>query len=278
MPLHAIPFAVAVVGATRLTSGIDLSPSTIISGISGFFSGVVMTLIGDIIGPIANAISWAAAQLEPWVLALWNQLEVTIGEVPAVFDNVVDFIEGILAQAEDYADFLVNALTTRVAQLEADIGSIGAGLLAQVQSIVFDWIEGAINVGGFLWNWIDTEWVTPIYDYLAQVISGIEADILAGVQDALTALFTAGSWVYDIVSQWISDALSAALAGLGDIVDIVESALPFLQWVVGEGQRLWDFFTGDLPELAGEALINAALDALDRESDTAAAVLDRMFG
>lgn len=277
-PLHAIPIALAVANQARAAQGIDLSPSTLISGIGGFFSGVVMTLIGDIVAPIANAISWAAQRLEDWADALFQVVVTLVGTLPGTFGTVVQFIENVAAAATQYTDFVFSGVTSFVQSLFNDALSVGSNLWEFVRQTAQTVLNDAIGAGGWFLQWITDNVINPLTAEIQNIFGQI-SDIVGGlINSTLTDLFAAGSWVYDIVSGWISDAFDALTAGWVDLLGLVGAAAKFLEWVAGEGEQLWQFFTGDLPALAGEALVNAIIDALDRESDTATQVLDRMFG
>jgi len=277
VPLHAIPFAVGVLGATRTVQEVDLSPGAVYDGIAGFFGSVVQTLIGDIITPVADAISWAAGLLENWVESLWLGVVTEIGQLPGQVLNVVTLVEQQFANAEQYALTLYDDLLVDVDNIEATLGGFVSNTLDTLESDLSTLLEDAITTGGLLYDWVYDDVLQPLYDEVSDVLDLAVDEAVDAVDDLLSDGLTVGGALWGLIQPLVQGLIDDALTSIQDVIDVVNGAWDFLVWVANQGEQLWQYFTGEFLTVAGDELVNAILDSLDSQTGTATAVLDRLF-
>lgn len=274
----AIPFVLGPLAVVRALFDLDLSLGSVLDGIGGFFSGVIMTLIGDIVTPIGEAIVWAASRLITYVNELSSSIFGFIGDLAGGFGTVVAYIEGLYNAAIDYATNIVSGVLDQIDRLAGTV----SGILDQVVQIATDafWslINDAMAVGGWLYSWVYDNFIQPIYGWVSGIFAGIADTVYGLVNELLDAAFTAGSWLWDRLQDLIGAAISVALEAFNDIISVVQGAWNFLVWVA---LHPLDWFTN----VANEALdagpqwfIDHMIAAVEHNESSIEDFIDRAFG
>ena len=278
MPLHAIPFAVAVSTIVRSGQSIDLTPGAVFSGIAGFFGGVIQTVIGDIITPVANAISWAGGRLEGWIVSLWSELLALIGTLPGAFVDVVDFVTAEFQNAENLAQFLYNSAWSEIQSVESTIGGFITNTLSTLQASLTTLLQTAISQGGLLWNWIYNTVLQPLYDEVSNVLNLAVDEALSAVQQFIQAGLDIGGWLWGLLSPLVQSLIDAALAGVSDIIAVVNGAWDFLVWIATHPLSWFTDQVDSFFAAGANALVAAIVNALESEQDAVVSWLDSTFG
>lgn len=226
-----IPWIAYVAVNTVPRQDIDLSFGTVFNNIAGFFGSVVMTLIGDIVSPIAQAIVFAWGRIEAWVVQLWERIQDQIGGVIDLANQFWGAAVGLFSHAVDLINQAYQDLSGLVGQAVGNVQSIVDGLLSDIWNTVWDVLSAAIEVGGGLYNWVWNTFIAPLYDWITQQLSGIADWLTQIVNDVVNAGLEAGGWLYNAVASIVSDLIDAALAGWRDLLNAVEGAYHFLLWI-----------------------------------------------
>lgn len=274
----AIPFVLGPLAVVRALFDLDLSLGSVLDGIGGFFSSVIMTLIGDIVTPIGEAIVWAASRLITYVNELSSSIFGFIGDLAGGFGTVVAYIEGLYNAAIDYATNIVSSVWDAVNNAIGELGDI-LGQVAQIAADTFQaLLTDAIAAGGWLYNLIYETFIAPIYNYLSGLWDQITNAVGGIVNALLDAAFTAGSWLWDRLQDLIGAAISVALEAFNDIISVVQGAWNFLVWVA---LHPLDWFTN----VANEALdagpqwfIDHMIAAVEHNESSIEDFIDRAFG
>lgn len=275
---YAIPFAAVAVAVRAGATAIDLSPSTVFSNIAGFFGSVVMTLIGDLITPVANAIAWAGTQLIGYVSDLYQHVLGFIGTINTVFSTVADYIDSVYNFARDFAVQLFDSVVAQVDDLVSRVSSITQWVLDNVANLISDALELAFEVGGWAWNKIYTDFIYPIYATLDQIANSVIDTVTRVVNDLLSAAAAAGGWLWNLVTNIVNDAVNVALSGLSDLIGVVEGAWSFLVWVA---LHPLDWFTSLIDDALGNGqqwLVQHVTRAFESSEPLVDDFLNRVFG
>lgn len=239
---------------------IDLSASTIFNNIAGFFGGVVMTLIGDIIGPIASAIEFAAGKLEAWIVQLWNELWAQLGSIPNTFLSVADYIEKLYNNATGFAQWLFDNAANEITNIVGTVQNIADGIAGSVLDTIQGYISDLIAVGGGLFDWVWQTFIEPLYAWVSQQLSGLFDWISQVVSDVINDGLNAGGWLYDQLRNIVNDLIGLALAGFADVIAVVQGAWNFLVWVaqhpLGWLENQLDELTAGGPDAVLSRLVN----------------------
>lgn len=273
-----IPWLAYVAVNTVPRQDLDLTVGTIFNNIAGFFGSVIMTLIGDIISPIAQAINYAAGVLSNWVVALWSSIQDTIGRVL----DVVSFVQaqaqqlfGIAIQtAQNFYDSLIGTVNSVVAHVQDLID----GLASTVWNAVWDVLTSAIAVGGGLYEWVYNTFIAPLYDWISAQFGNLADFVSQIVSDVVNAALEAGGWLYNIVADIARSLIDIALAGIQDIIDVVRGAWDFLVWVAAHPIGWFQSIADQIENLSGESVLGALERGITENETTVNSILDRLFG
>lgn len=273
----AIPFVSVWIALLRGMPSIDLSPSTVFSGIAGFFGDVIMTLIGDLITPIADAISWAGVQLEQFVLDSVNSVWGFIGQAAGLVSTVLDFVQSLYQAALQYAESLVASVWFEVNSLADQFAQWGANILNLIQTTIASVLSTAMTVGGWLWNQIYNAFIYPLYNYISDLFGNIEGIVAGIVSTVINGALEAGGWLYNILTNIVQSLIDVALAAFGDIVAVVQGAWAFLVWIA---EHPFSWFADQIDSVFGNGashLIDLLEQAIDANQDQVEQWIDRVF-
>lgn len=285
----------------------DLSVENIASSITGFFAAVVQFIVGDIITPIASALSWLGQHLVGYVADQWRTLLNVIGAIPVMFGTVADWITSV---AEDAAralravtdslygnvlnwvhvalsvggalyDVLASVVTAIVTAALRAGGDILGGLADALNTL----LNGALEVGNWLWHRIVTIAEAVVRDALAVggAIYSAMGDIVAQlIRDWLTV----GGWLLDLLDGIIRDIVAPLLDGIADvlpdalkfIVDNFDRLFRFLVFVIEHPLSWFEDWATQLLEDGGALLIDVIGRAVESNEARVEDIADRLFG
>jgi hypothetical protein len=272
-----IPWVAWAASSTRAFDGVDLSEGTVFSAIGGWFGGVVMTLIGDIITPIARAISWAAGQLEGWIGTIWITFLSMVGSIPPLFTNIVDYVATLVGQARDFAVWLYDQTNTLIDTVSGQLTNLLDTLAGVVGDIVTTVLTDGFGFGNWLWNLVYDGMIAPLWQTFTNTLDTLWQQMVQFLNATLDGLFAAGSWVWDRVTALVNELLNVALAGIGDVIAVVRGAWNFLVWIAAHPL---DWFSQQVDAVFGHGetyLIDHLEAAIESNQDRVAAWVDSVF-
>jgi hypothetical protein len=253
----------------------DIGSQTIINMISGWFSGIVTTLIGDIISPIIRAVQWAASVAINWAYDSIAQVWAVLNEVASVGGDVFGWVENQISPIYDAINAAFDHVLGIAQQAYDWITGADAWLWQRIQDVIGLSVETFIAPGGWLLKWLNDNLLQPILDQISTLTwwaqnigSWIIEQIATQVQWLVQGWFAVGGWLYGIVQQIVSDTIGASLDVISGVITVVQGAWNFLVWVAAHPLS-WFEDQLTAAEQAGEDwLAQHVLAALDASSGT----------
>lgn len=278
MPLHAIPFALAVVQRAQLRQSIDLQVGTIFNNIAGFFVGILSALIGDIITPIADALNYVAGVIIDWIVQLWAGLRELIGGLPGDILSVVDLVDLFYNNAITYAQTLYDDFITGISATIEEVLNGANWLRDWITAIAQGLLADALSAGGPFVQWIYDNVINPLETAIGAVTAEVEQLVAQAVADALDAATSVGGFLWDEISSIAQLIVDDALGTFTDLFNAVLGAYDFLIWV-GEHSLSW--FSDQIESFfadGSQRVVELIVQALENEQPTVDAFLDATFG